>query len=121
MSKPIALGLAVALAALPACETSATAPEDLLEGGVLATFRVSEEEFHVWVTNEVTIQQILDLRDGRSTANIPNGTLHEGPGRADHNAPWTCTWTPSISRWPTPPSKSVMVGRLSWTRCLMTT
>ena len=89
MSKPIALGLAVALAALPACETSATAPEDLLEGGVLATFRVSEEEFHVWVTNEVTIQQILDLRDGRSTANIPNGTLHEGPGRADHNAPWT--------------------------------
>ncbi len=42
----------------------------------------------MWVTNEETIKQILDLRDGRSTASIPNGVLHEGQGRADHNAPW---------------------------------
>ena len=78
----------MAMAILPACGTSSTAPEDLLEGGVLATFRVSQEEFRVWITNETTIQQILDLRDGTSLANIPNGALHEGQGRADHNAPW---------------------------------
>ncbi len=42
----------------------------------------------MWVTNEETIQQIFDLQDGTSSANIPNGALHEGQGRADHNAPW---------------------------------
>ncbi len=80
--------LTIAMAALPACGTSSTAPEDLLEGGVLATFRVSQEEFRVWVTNGTTIQQIYDLQDGTSPANIPNGVLHEGQGQADHNAPW---------------------------------
>ena len=79
--------LVLAMVALPACGSS-TAPEDLLEGGVLATFRVAQEEFRVWVTNEATIQQILSLQDGTSSANIPNGALHEGQGRADHNAPW---------------------------------
>ncbi len=88
MSKVRVLGLAVVMAVLPACGSSSTVPEDLLEGGILATFRVSQEEFRVWVTNEETIQQILDLRDGQSTANIPNGVLHEGQGQADHNAPW---------------------------------
>ena len=82
------LVLAVAMAVPPACGTSPAALEDLLEGGILATFQVSQEEFRVWVTNEETIKQILDLRDGRSTASIPNGVLHEGQGRADHNAPW---------------------------------
>ncbi len=81
--------LAVAMAALPACGTGSTAPEDQLEGGVLATFRVSQEEFRVWLTNEETIQQIFDLRDGMSSASIPNGALREGQGRADYNAPWT--------------------------------
>ncbi len=70
--------MATAMAALPACGTSSTDPGDLLEGGVLATFRVSREEFRVWVTNEATIQQIFDLRDGKSSANIPNGALREG-------------------------------------------
>ncbi len=83
------LVLAVAIAALPACGASSTAPEEPLEGGVLATFRVSQEEFRVWVTNEATIQQIFDLRDAKSSASIPNGALREGQGRADHNAPWT--------------------------------
>ncbi len=83
------LVLAVAMAALPACGTSSIAPEDLLEGGVLATFRLSQEDFRVWITNESTIQQIFDLQDGTSSANIPNGALHEGQGRADHNSPWT--------------------------------
>ena len=89
MKNATVLVLAMAMAALLACGTGSTAPEDLLEGGVLARFRVSQEEFRVWVTNEATIQQIFDLRDGKSSANIPNGALREGQGRADHNAPWT--------------------------------
>ena len=82
-------GLIFLLAALAACGRSPTLPEDPLEGGVLATFRVSQEDFRVWVTNEATIQQIFDLRDGTSSASIPNGALREGQGRADHNAPWS--------------------------------
>ena len=56
--------------------------------GVLATFDVLGDRFRVWVTNPQTIQQILDLRDGKSQANIPSGRIHEGPGRGEHNAPW---------------------------------
>ena len=81
--------LAVAIVSLLACGTSTTAPDNPLAGGILVTFRVSQEEFSVWVTNEQTIQQIFDLRDGTSSANIPNGALHLGQGQADHNAPWT--------------------------------
>lgn len=82
------VGVALAfITALAGCEGSSTEPGELA-GGVLATFQVSGEEFRVWVTDPETIQQILDLRDGTSTASIPNGALHEGPGRADHNAPW---------------------------------
>ena len=81
--------VAIAVLGLAGCGEDATSPEDLLEGGVLATFQVSQEEFSVWVTNEATIQQIFDLRDGTSTANIPNGKLHQGAGLGDHNDPWT--------------------------------
>lgn len=84
----MAMGVALALAmTLAGCDGSTTEPDEL-SGGVLATFQVSGEPFRVWVTNPETIQQIFDLRDGTSSASIPNGALHEGQGRADHNAPW---------------------------------
>jgi hypothetical protein len=60
-----------------------------LKGGVLATFEVEGERFRVWVTNPTTIQQILDLQAGTSTANIPNGVVRYGPGEANHNVPWS--------------------------------
>lgn len=50
---------------------------------------MSGEEFRVWVVNEGTIEDILDLRDGTSLANIPNGRIHIGQGPASHNAQWT--------------------------------
>ena len=59
-----------------------------LSGGVLATFEVEGERFKVWVTNPATIQQILDLQAGTSTANIPSGVVHYGPGEGNHNSPW---------------------------------
>lgn len=87
---PSALPLSVALALVAACSG---APSDLdpdeLAGGVLATFEVVDERFRIWMTNPETIQQVFDLRDGRSQASIPIGPVRLGPGRADHNLPWS--------------------------------
>jgi hypothetical protein len=76
------------LAVSAACSSGPTEPGETLEGGVLATFTVSGESFHVWTTNAQTIQAIFDLRDGLSTANIPNGALRLGQGLGNHNEPW---------------------------------
>jgi len=76
------------LAAVTGCGDDPAGPVDDLQGGALATFQVSGEQFHVWITNDAVIEQIFDLRDGLSTANIPNGVIHEGPGPGDHNSPW---------------------------------
>ena len=75
---------------LTGCDSnSPDSDENDLEGGVLATFRVEGELFHVWLTNTQAIQQVLDLKNGTSEANIPNGPLVAGPGAGDHNAPWS--------------------------------
>jgi hypothetical protein len=60
----------------------------LLRGGVLATFDVHGESFRVWVTNSQAVEQLFALEEGRSTATIPVGRIHLGPGRAAHNWPW---------------------------------
>ena len=60
-----------------------------MSGGVLATFDVRGELFRVWVTNPETIQQLLDLRDGKSSASIPNGRLLSDAGQGSHNVPWS--------------------------------
>lgn len=72
---------------LVGCATNPTGGEGL-EGGVLATFEVSGEQFRAWVTNETAIEQLVGLWDGLSEANIPNGALIAGPGPGDHNSPW---------------------------------
>jgi hypothetical protein len=61
---------------------------DALKGGVLATFEVEGERFRVWTTNPQTIHDLHELQQGTSTANIPNGRILRGPGRARHNAPY---------------------------------
>jgi hypothetical protein len=80
-------GLLTALLVLAACEGDGASAD--LSGGVLATFEVGGETFRAFVTNPNTIQQLFDLRDGLSEANIPVGTLRTGPGVADHNLPWS--------------------------------
>ena len=62
-------------------------PSDL-EGGVLATFDVSGERFRVFVTNSTTIGQLFALRDGASSASIPNGRIRRGGGDGDYNRPY---------------------------------
>jgi hypothetical protein len=59
-----------------------------LRGGALATFEVEGERFCVWTTNPQTIHDLHELQQGTSTANIPNGRILRGPGRARHNAPY---------------------------------
>jgi hypothetical protein len=62
-------------------------PGSRLDEGVLATFQVRDEQFRVWVTNPQTIEQIMALQVGDSTANIPNGRILQGPGPGAHNLP----------------------------------
>jgi hypothetical protein len=61
---------------------------DALKGGALATFEVEGERFRVWTTNPQTIHDLHELRRGTGTANIPNGRILRGPGRARHNTPY---------------------------------
>lgn len=60
-----------------------------LKGGVVATFDVQGMKFRVLVTNPETIGQLVGLKNGTSTANIPNGKILEGPGAGLHNLPWS--------------------------------
>ena len=62
---------------------------------VLATFRVNSEQLHVWVTNPSAIADLRALEEGRSQANIPIGSLRDGPGPGDHNAPWSWHFDPA--------------------------
>ncbi len=52
----------------------------------MAPFDVSGELFNVWVTNARTIQQLIELDEGTSTATIPNGRILRGPGQGAHKA-----------------------------------
>src|SRR5262249_25577286 len=60
-----------------------------LDGGVLATFEVGSERFNVFVTNPTTIDQLFELKNGTSVANIPNGRILKGAGQGRHNAPYS--------------------------------
>ena len=77
------------LAGVTGCDDDPAAPEPELPGGVLATFQVSGETFRVWATSQEAVDQLLALEAGESQANIPNGPLVSGPGRAEHNDPWS--------------------------------
>lgn len=85
-----ALVAIIALGSLAGCDSDANDIKDSqLDGGILATFDVSGTEYRIWITNETTIDQVLALQAGTSDANIPNGEILRGPGRTDHNDPWS--------------------------------
>jgi len=62
-------------------------PANPLAGGIVATFEVTGQQFKVWITNDGTIEDVLALQSGESTAHIPNGPILRGNGAGDHNAP----------------------------------
>ena len=68
-----------------------------LEGGILATFAVSGEQFNVWVTNEDTIADILALEADPELGTFPNGPILAGPGEANHNLPWSWHLDPDLT------------------------
>jgi hypothetical protein len=72
-----------------ACNDDGSRLPPELAGGVRATFDVEGETFRLWTTNPLTIQGLFDLQAGTSRASIPNGPLLAGPGRGDHNLPWS--------------------------------
>lgn len=88
--------MCVGILGLAGCSSDPVAPEELQEG-VLATFLVVDETFKLWVTNETTIQQILELEAGSSLATIPNGPLVAGSGRAAYNAPYSWHLDPDLT------------------------
>ena len=85
----ITLMTAFTLAGLLAACTSATAPSSALRGGVLATFRTTNQTFKVFVTRPATIDALYALQRGQATASIPNGRILRGAGAGSHNAPYT--------------------------------
>lgn len=70
-------------------------PGNGLEGGVLATFAVEGETFRVWTDNALAIADLRALEAGIGHATIPNARLLRGPGRGDHNAPYSWHMDPS--------------------------
>ncbi|AHY46144.1 Hemolysin-type calcium-binding repeat (2 copies) [Rubrobacter radiotolerans] len=69
----------------PDCEVNG---REALSGGVLATFAVGKERFRVFTDREETVHDLYRLKRGESLANIPNGRILRGAGRANHNAPY---------------------------------
>lgn len=85
-----------AVLAVAACGEGPAEPSEL-DGGILASFRVEGEVFKLWVTNEETTQQILDIVLGTGLATIPNGPLVAGPGPEGYNAPFSWHLDPELT------------------------
>jgi hypothetical protein len=72
-----------------ACSGPSSPTADPLAGGVVATFRVGNDSFRVWIRNSRTIAEVLALQRGASLENIPNGRLRIGAGQGSHNVPYS--------------------------------
>jgi hypothetical protein len=59
----------------------------VLSGGILSTFDVNGELYSIFITNRDTIEQVLALDRGESTATIPSGRVLRGA--VDYNQPWS--------------------------------
>jgi hypothetical protein len=85
MKKLIGIGL-ICLLTFPmlfACGSS----EESLSGGILVTFDVNGETYKIFITNEDTIEDVLAVHRGESTATIPSGKLIKGS--VWYNKPWS--------------------------------
>ncbi len=77
-----------------------------LHGGILATFKEDNQEFHVWVTSPDAIQQLLDLQQSKSHAPILYGRILAGPGIDNYNAPYNWHLDPEDVQIRNTPSKN---------------
>ena len=85
-----------------AVEISVTDAGEGLSGGVLATFEVGPigggEIFRVWVTNPVTADRIVALKNGEIASGFPFGPLRPGPGETNHNLPHRWHFDPEATQ-----------------------
>jgi hypothetical protein len=82
------LAVAATIAAAVLFVVSCSSPTDPnLEDGVLATFAVHTERYSIFITNPQTIEQVIALWNGQSTANIPSGRVLKG--RVSYNKTWS--------------------------------
>jgi hypothetical protein len=58
------------------------------KGGILATFQVQGEEFHVWITNADTIRELISLQADMPMKSTLYGPILKGSGENNHNAPY---------------------------------
>jgi hypothetical protein len=65
-------------------------------GGVLAEFTVGPDTFHVWVTEEDTIEQLVDIHEGRLAFTHLLGLIRAGTGENEHNLPWSWYLAPGV-------------------------
>jgi len=61
---------------------------DPLTSGVLATFRVGDDIFKVWITDEDALADVIAWWGGNMSKTIPDGKLNLGPGTVGYNQPW---------------------------------
>ena len=86
----------------PGCpDTGQPLPENAeLAGGVLVSAVAIDESYRVWLTNATGIAQVYDLAWGRpplQRGGLFNGLLRSGPGKGEHNAPWSWHLEPSAT------------------------
>ncbi|MHC4729295.1 MAG: BP74-related protein [Planctomycetota bacterium] len=48
-----------------------------------------DETFRVWITNAQMIDDVFQVQAGVNPNRFPTGALLTGPGKADHNLPWS--------------------------------
>ncbi len=70
------------------------------KGGILATFEVQGEEFHVWITNVDTIRELIQIQTGDLSKRVLYGPILSGSGENDHNKPYS---------WHLDPAKTVLI------------
>ncbi len=58
------------------------------KGGILATFQVQGEEFHVWITNADTIRELINMKTGAPMTSTLYGPILKGSGENNHNTPF---------------------------------
>jgi hypothetical protein len=79
----------LASSACSATDYSASSSNASYKGGILATFEVDGEEFHVWITNSDTIRELSHTQVGSPMKSTLYGPILDGSGKNNHNAPYT--------------------------------
>jgi hypothetical protein len=79
----------LASSACSAYDYSASTKGESYKDGILATFDVQGELFHVWITNADTIRDLIQIPTGTPMKRVLYGPILPGPGINEHNQPYS--------------------------------